>query len=1212
MKKTQRKDAFRNIRKRIVSYLSICLVTMLGLGGVFITSYMGAGINAEATRYYNEHGFKNYELLSSMGVADEDVEQIRNTEGVSDAEGVIRTKGSFTKGDLNCNVELISMTERISVPEVTEGSAAEAKDECMVGEDFALTKGLKVGDRVKLVIAEIEKPMEPGAEEESAKPEKEGALLGKEFTITGFVKHPDYFRRKSTDIVVLPWAAFNTEYLGDFRYSHVFVKTDDPEGEDIFSGKYFEKTADTKLALEDLAKTLEIDTAARTKKALNEKVDKQWQEALDELEKGQNEIDENEATMNAELARARQDLEDAQNELDLKISEGNKKLKAGEEEIKAGEKTIKDSEEKIRAGENTIKKGEKKVKAGEKKIRDGAAKIKDAKEKLSLIEKNLPAAKKLLKELKEKYEGDLDSALRSLTEAKAFLDKLKKFDSGSEEYKKLVKSLANLILEKEDTIYKVQGFFSKDEVMTAAEKIRDVTEIDATGHVAAIKNFDVDGLIRLAEGVIDNGENMHEFVRKTQEFIDDIQNILDDLDKYEKYIEKFEKNKGDYYKLIADKEKELAAGKRELAAAKRELAAAKRELAAAKEKLAAGKEKLAAAKAELAAGKKKLADEKSKYQAKIRDGWNMYYTQKADLELKLEEAKALLAENREEAEAKIAQIRADIDSLECKWLVLDRRANAGYVDARSNIGAISSASLIFGILFMLISAIVCFSTLSIIIEEQKKMVGTVKAFGFHKGEILGKYLIFGVSASVVGSIAGILLALGLSGAVLRAYYNSGMYQFDPPKSVVTPETTAIACAVMIAICAAASVIACLDILRSPASILMKGGTAKKKTGQKKKKTAAKRGGSLYSRLIIRNMLDDKVRVAISIIIIAFSTMLVGTGISMKLAFDGMTVRQVSDVYKYDVRVDLGKDIEAEDRGAVEKVLNGAGTDYTTASYTTHVFRLGDRLDAVNVLAGEPDDLGKYFAVRDAASGRDLELPEDGVLAQKKMKESYDMGEGSTLSIFSEELDECSTEVKGVFQNYVGRLVITSPAGYKHIFGADAPANCYLVKLNGADLAGLENDLLAVNDDISFEVAEEFAKKFETASLLYNLIVMITTGIAILMSFMILSNLANIFLNRKKTELTVMRINGFSIKQTKGYLTRETVVTTAAGVVLGVIAGAIGTPFIIRTMEQPDLQFIRTFHAGAWAAAVALEVLFAVVIYSAVFRKVKDLNFRDVA
>ena len=152
----------------------------------------------------------------------------------------------------------------------------------------------------------------------------------------------------------------------------------------------------------------------------------------------------------------------------------------------------------------------------------------------------------------------------------------------------------------------------------------------------------------------------------------------------------------------------------------------------------------------------------------------------------------------------------------------------------------------------------------------------------------------------------------------------------------------------------------------------------------------------------------------------------------------------------------------------------------------------------------------------------------------------------------------------------------------------------------------------MSDDISFEVAAEFAKKFETVSYLYNLIVYLTTGIAILMSFMILSNLANIFLNRKKTELTVMRINGFSIKQTKGYLSKETVVTTIAGLMLGVLGGAVLSPFVIRSMEQPDLQFIRSFHPAAWIAAVVLEALFALVINSLVFRKVKDLDFRDVA
>jgi ABC-type antimicrobial peptide transport system permease subunit len=171
--------------------------------------------------------------------------------------------------------------------------------------------------------------------------------------------------------------------------------------------------------------------------------------------------------------------------------------------------------------------------------------------------------------------------------------------------------------------------------------------------------------------------------------------------------------------------------------------------------------------------------------------------------------------------------------------------------------------------------------------------------------------------------------------------------------------------------------------------------------------------------------------------------------------------------------------------------------------------------------------------------------------------------------------------------------------------------CIYCSENGADLDKLESDLSAVNGDISFEEADSFVKKFESVNMMYDLIVYVTTAVAILMSFMILSNLANIFLNRKKTELTVMRINGFSIKQTKGYLTRETVITTLAGVVLGVLAGAIATPFVIRNMEQPDIQFVRNFNVIAWTIAVSLEVLFSIIINSFVFRKVKDLNFRDV-
>ena len=71
-------------------------------------------------------------------------------------------------------------------------------------------------------------------------------------------------------------------------------------------------------------------------------------------------------------------------------------------------------------------------------------------------------------------------------------------------------------------------------------------------------------------------------------------------------------------------------------------------------------------------------------------------------------------------------------------------------------------------------------------------------------------------------------------------------------------------------------------------------------------------------------------------------------------------------------------------------------------------------------------------------------------------------------------------------------------------------------------------------------------------------------------------------------------------------------TTAVGVIFGVLMGSVISPLIIRMTEQPDLQFVRTFHPAAWIIAVVLEVIFSVIINSLVFRKVKDLNLRDVA
>ncbi len=1177
---------------------------MLGLGGFFVVRYMNAGIKAGVADYYADRGFKDYELISSLGISDDDLSQIKETPGITDAEGVIRADGAMQKGGQNRNVEIISMTERISVPEVLEGSAPASEDECMVGEDFAEESGLKIGDKVRLTMSGMEALTGASSEdadlvtedpdeeaEEAADGEKaadettdgeadgankdetaDGAdkdeaadgeadtaddgsnvLRRKEFTITGMMRHPDYLRRKSVNTVVLPAAAYDMDVLNDC-FTHVFVKAEEPEGEDILSDGFFEKTTGTKQALEELTETLAVDSATRAKNKAYAKIDREWQKALARLEEGQEEIDSSEATLNSELADARKKLKDAQKELDSKVSQGNRSLKDAEKKIKEGEKTIEDGEREIRG----------------------------AKDDLKLMDENLALARDYLDQINGEKDGSIAEKIRKLTEARTMLDELGKMDPGSEEYRAGAKELAAFMIENEEDIRAVDEYARNEETMEDAETLSALTGKDSTGTIKKIRDFDTDGMLTLAHEVDEGGGDAEAFVKQADEYTTNLEEALKTIEEYEEYLDKYEKENRSMHKQLSQKEKELAKGKKELAAAKKKLAA----------------------------GKKELASEKKKYQAQIKNGWSLYYSQKSEYESKLEEAKELLAENREEAEEKLADARAEVEKIECKWLVFDRRANAGYVDIKGTSAALESAGTAFGLLFLLISAIVCFSTLTIIIEEQKKMVGTVKAFGFHKSEVLGKYMVFGVAAAVIGCIAGILLALGLAVIVLNIYNDVAMYQFGDVSSVITPGITVIACVLMVIICALATVIACTDVLKSPASVLMKGSSIKENSGRKK--TSSRKGGSLYSKLILRNMLDDKARVLISIAILAFSTLIIGTGISTKLAFDKMPDKQLSDVVGYDVRVDLGDKVTDAQKTELAKTMTDSGADFTAASYETHLYRWDDKLDALNILTGDPDKIRDYFAVKDPKTGEDLPLPDDGILVQKRMRESYDMTEGSEIPVLDSGLDVRNAAVKGEFQNYAGRLVVTSPEGYRTIFGEAPVYNCYYVKTNGADRMKLESDLLAISDDVSFEEAEEFTTKFESVSFLYNMVVYLTTGIGILMSFMILTNMANIFLNHKKTELTVMRINGFSIKQTKGYLARETVVTTAAGTILGVLAGAIAAPPIIMMQEPLDIQFVRTFHPAAWIIAVLLEVVFAVIIYSLVFRKVKDLNFRDVA
>ena len=278
----------------------------------------GSRYRQKATEYYAAHNFKDYDFVSSYGISEANLAKIKNADKVTDAEGVIQADGSISFDGNKRNVTIISLTERVSVPDVAEGRLPQGRDECMVGEDFAEVEGLKVGDKVKISLTgltafkdkmkadmDMEMDMDPEtaaalgipAEEQKEEKKEEPPLYSKEFTVTGLMHHPDFLRRKSINTVTLPLSAFNSKAT-EGLYTRAFVRIEPPEKTGMFDEKYFKETAGTRKEFEALAEELEEDRTKEVKDQANKTIDEKWAEAEKKLSDAQTKVDEGEVELN--------------------------------------------------------------------------------------------------------------------------------------------------------------------------------------------------------------------------------------------------------------------------------------------------------------------------------------------------------------------------------------------------------------------------------------------------------------------------------------------------------------------------------------------------------------------------------------------------------------------------------------------------------------------------------------------------------------------------------------------------------------------------------------------------------------------------------------------------------------------------------------------------------------------------------------------------
>ncbi len=1185
MKKTARLDALRNIQNRFVSWLSMATIVFIGTSIILGLYFSCTALESTGFNYIEEHNFKDIDLACSLGIREQDIDNIQAVSGIKDAEGMISLAGQLSSGDKNAGCYLFSVTDRISVPYVEDGRLPTEVDECGICRELAKKLDVSLGDEITVYVTTSR---------------LSNTLLYHNFTVTGIVGHPDYMSPERVDFCLLPRACFDTSGSA-FDYTNLLIDVDVPDSVKMTSKQYTKEVNRVRKEIEDMSDELTKSRMENLAKELDAEYDKAEAEANRQLKEAKDKIDAGQKEFDDKIAKSKAVLDDAETQL----NEGKEKAKR---ELAEGAKKIRDGEaeynQKIADGQAQLDQAQK----------DMEKELQDAKWKLFAGFLELDEAQKLLNEKEEEYRRGLER----LEAGKVELDEgMKKFQEALEQADEKVND--GTIRSIEEGLQEIADDPDVSEetrqlCQSISERLESVLGKDPIEKCDMILNIyddifeDVDPRIK---EIIDDLVGVEDFRDKLQQLKDARQKVSDGQREYEDGKRRLEEARQQldqgWYSLQKGKE-QLAEGEAELARkepeARQKLADAKVEF---EQKKADGAKQIEDAKKTYAAKKKEAEEEIAKHEKELEDGKAEFESQKEKAEKELEDARKQYDDAEKEARDKLSEAKLEIDkakNMECKWFAQTRDANLYYMEFTSYCDIMFKVSMVFIPIFAVIVVIVCFFTMAIIVEEQSKQIGTCKALGMYKSEIRTKYLLFGATAAIFGAIIGIGGGVFIERIVCNAL--ATLFVFGSPlhKNEILP---------LVLLPVGAAVITSLavywsseQVLRCSAVGLISGNEPVKRS----RKNAAKHsGGSVYTRLILNNFLMDMGRETVSVVVILSCCVLIGLGTTIKLAHAGAMNNQVNNILKYDICLTMSETIEPEEEEKIRRAIDDY--EYIEISRIGGVVQTdeGQCLTEIMVVEDE-EEFSRYYGMNDMKGGR-VYLPEDGMIATFEMKEKNNLFDGREVMLITTNLKMANAKVEGHYLLHVGKMLIMSDEYYRTLFGNEPEYNTFLIKTGGDNVKEIEDGLRTYQGVSSLSKSDDLLTEKAGVMRLYTVVVYIVIIFAIMLSFMILLNLSNILVSHRMRELLTMRVNGFSGSQVIGYLVREILVTTMLGLIFGLIIGIPVTSLLIRTMEGNSFMNLRRVFPAAWMLSVFSNLIFACVINSVAFRKIGKVPLTDI-
>lgn len=1194
-----RKDFIIEIKKTMGRFVSIFFIVALGVAFYSGIRASEPSMRITADQYFDDSELMDLKVMGTMGLTKADIKAIGKVSGIEAVEGGYSKDVLCPVGDNEKVVHMLSMQKNFDQVSLVEGRLPEKAGECLVDEDFLSYTDLKVGDTVTFHSGDGEALTD--------------SLVTDTYKIVGIGNSPLYisFGRGSSTIgtgeisgfVVVDKASFDMDV-----YTEAYVKVSGAEEKTAFTDEYNNLSDAAKEAVSAIeeercaVRKQEIVDEANEKLADSEKtVNEKSQEledakkelesgkskAAEELEKAKQQLTDGEAG----LADAKQQIADGETQLaDAKaqLNEKQAQLSSAEAEYESGKAQLDQKEQELAAAEQTYLSNYAKympfITAGKAQIAAGRTQIADGK-------KQLDEGLAPLKQLRDGLDGIEDGISQcdsGMAEVQKQLDGM-----DSDVYQEYVK------IPEEDRNEEQQAYVNKWENLNAqfagiqAQK----TQLETAKS----------GLLAQA-GFATEADLDAQITSLTAQ--------RDELDKKEAAL------LGQEQTLAAQEEELLSAG-RQITDGKSQIAAARSQLDSTKSQITDGKAQiqsawallnekegtLNASKAQLASGEQELADGRSEYEQAAKEAEE----QITDGQAKITDGEKQLTD----AKQQIADAKAEIKKIENpKWYVQTREdALTEYQGYGDNADRMRSIGKVFPVLFFLVAALISLTTMTRMVEEQRVQIGTMKALGYGKAAIAGKYIGYALIATLGGSIFGVLAGEKILPFIIIYAYMI-LYKHLPAILVPYHMSYALqASGIAVACTLIATIASCYKELAAEPAELMRPAAPKQG-----KRILLERIGIIWKHLnftwksTVRNLIRYKKRFFMTIFGIGGCMALMVVGFGLKDCIYEIVSLQYEKVQFYDAATYMSDDISEENRQQLHDYLDQNADIKETIEarmQKTDVKSASGKKTLYLMVPSDNEKIEDFLSFHSRTNKDEVySLKKDEVILTEKMASLLNVKVGDELTIEDEDRGDQTVTVGAICENYMSHYLYLSPEKYEELYGVPAEYNTiiYSVK-DGKDdqIEKIGTKLLSMDGVLNVSYTSSIEGRLDDMLRSLNLVIVVLIVSAGMLAFVVLYNLNNINITERQRELATLKVLGFYDGEVASYVYRENILLTIIGSVVGMVLGNLLHRYIILTVEVEEAMFGRQIHWQSYLYSFLFTVAFSLFVNWVMFYKLKKID-----